>query len=458
MKILFASAEFAPVVRVGGLAEATSGLVRALRATGADVEIVLPDYGGIALAGQTERELPLPDWAGTARVRTGRHPDAGELTLVGVPGIEREHPYVDASGEGWPDNDARFMAFSAAVAELAAGDRPDVLHLNDWHTAAAVGMLHKRIPTVLTIHTLGYQGVAGDEWLERIPVGANHFAWYGGTNPLGGAINLVDRVIAVSPNYASEILTPEGGMGLDGRLAALGDRLIGIRNGIDVSVWSPMSDTKIAATFGVGDLAGREACRAALLDRAGWTDPATPIAAMVTRLVDQKGVDLVIEAARFLAGMPLRIAVLGAGDATLAAGLRALADADPDHVWFYDGYDEPIAHQLFAGADLFVMPSRFEPCGLAQMQAMAYGTIPVVTQVGGLVDTVIDADSDRSRGNGFTTSTDASGLVDALHRAVRVLRNNRRRTAIQRRGMAADWSWDEPAARHLAIYREITAD
>lgn len=457
MKILFATAELAPVARVGGLAEAASGLVRALRAAGVDVQVVLPDYDDVDLADETRVEIRLADWAGTARIRTGRHDDAGELSLVDVPGMRRDHPYVDASGEGWPDNDNRFMAFSAAVAALTAQMRPDVLHLNDWHTAAAVGLLEHPVPTVLTIHTLGYQGVSGEEWLDRLLVGADRFAWYGGTNPLGGAIDLVDRVIAVSPNYAREIVTPAGGMGLDGRLAALGDRLIGIRNGIDTSVWSPSVDTKIAAPFGVGDLAGRDICRAALRERVGWRDDGTPIASVVTRLVDQKGVDLLIDAARYLGGMPLRLAVLGAGDRALADGLRALAEAAPEQVWFHDGYDESLAHQLFAGGDLFVMPSRFEPCGLAQMQAMAYGAIPVVTRVGGLVDTVIDADADRAAGNGFTSPVDVPGLVDALHRGVRALRSSRRRAAIQRRGMAADWSWDAPAAQHLAIYRDVAA-
>jgi starch synthase len=245
-------------------------------------------------------------------------------------------------------------------------------------------------------------------------------------------------------------------MGLDDRLAALGERLVGIRNGIDVGVWSPALDTKIAATFDARDLTGRAACRAALLDRTGWTETDTPIAVMVTRLVEQKGVDLLVDAARFLAGIPLRLAVLGSGEAALTASLRELADADPGHVWFFDGYDEPLAHELFAGGDIFVMPSRFEPCGLAQMQAMAYGTIPVVTQVGGLVDTVVDADADRAHGNGFTTPVDTPGLVDALHRAVRALAHKRRRTPIQRRGMTADWSWDRPAAEHIEIYREIS--
>jgi starch synthase len=457
MKILFATAELTPVARVGGLAEAAAGLVRALRDAGAEVQVVLPDYGGVALAKQTEIPVDVPAWVGETRVRRGLHPQAGDLTLVHVPGMDRTHPYVDETGEGWPDNDHRFMGFSAAIAALATRERPDVLHLNDWHTSATVGLLADRPPTVLTIHTLGYQGVMDRAWLEHLPVDTHRFAWYNATNPLAGAIETVDRVVAVSPNYAAEIVTPEGGMGLDDRLGALGDRLIGIRNGIDTSLWDPATDPHIAEKFTSDDRTGRRACRSALAAEVGWPDDNVPIVAMVSRLVEQKGIDLLLETVRFLPHMPARLAVLGAGASELAARLAESAEHMPNHVWFLDGYDEPLAHRLFAGSDLFVMPSRFEPCGLAQMQAMAYGSIPVVTDVGGLHDTVIDADEDRDKGTGFITSTvDTAGLVDALHRGVRACRHAGRRNAIQSRGMAEDWSWASPAARHLDIYNELS--
>ncbi|MDX2380643.1 MAG: glycogen/starch synthase [Acidimicrobiia bacterium] len=456
MRVLFATAEFTPVVRVGGLAEATAGLVHALRAEGADVEVVLPDYNGIELADEVAVHVSVPAWVGDVRVRRGRHAVAGDLTLVHVPGIERPHPYVDEDGQGWPDNDHRFMSFSAVVAALATATGPDILHLNDWHTAAAVGMLHDRPPTVLTIHTLGYQGVTHRGWLERLPVDAHRFAWYDATNPLAGAIELVDRVIAVSPNYAAEILTPEAGMGLDGRLAALGDRLVGIRNGIDTSLWDPAIDHHIATTFDRDRLDHRDRCRAELAAVAGWSASTTPIAGMVTRLVEQKGIDLLLDALRFLPTMPARLVVLGAGSAELSRRLAAAAEDTPDSVWFLDGYDEALSHRIFAGSDLFVMPSRFEPCGLAQMQAMAYGSIPVVTDVGGLHDTVVDADRDRALGTGFVSRTvDSVGLVDALHRGVRAVRHAGRRRGLQARGMGRDWSWSAPAARHLELYADI---
>ncbi|MGI9614950.1 MAG: glycogen synthase, partial [Acidimicrobiales bacterium] len=420
MRVLFATAEFSPVARVGGLAEAASGLVAALRAAGVDVDVVLPDYGDLGLAGQKELAVDVPDWVGGVRVRRGRHPTVGELTLVHVPGMDRPHPYVDRNGDGWQDNDHRFMSFSAGVAALAGRLGPDVVHLNDWHTSAALGLLEEPPPTVLTIHTLGYQGVTERAWLDRLPVEPERFAWYGGANPLAGAIELADRVVAVSPNYAAEIVTEENGMGLHERLAALGDRLVGIRNGIDASVWDPTIDPIIAANYSVTDLGGRIRSRDELASQAGWPNDNVPIVGMVSRLVEQKGIDLVLDASRFLEMMPARLAVLGAGAADLAAGLAEAAADHPDRVWFFDGYDEALAHRLFAGSDLFLMPSRFEPCGLAQMQAMTYGSIPVVTDVGGLHDTVVDADRDRAAGTGFVTSSvDAAGVVDALHRAVR---------------------------------------
>lgn len=460
VRLLFATAEFAPLARVGGLAEAASGLVRALRSgyPEIDVQVVVPDYGDVELASQSVESIEVSDWVGRASLRHGVHADVGPVTLVDVPGMARPHPYVDESGEGWPDNDARFFAFSAAVAALAARDRPDLLHLNDWHTAAVTGMAAPLPPTVLTIHTLGYQGVTSQRWIERLSVDASRFAWYGGTNPLAGAIELADRVIAVSPNYATEIVTEAAGMGLHERLVALGDRLVGIRNGIDTTVWDPAIDPLVPANFETADRSGRAVCREALLAKARWPDDNVPVAAAVTRLVDQKGIDILIEAARFLPTIPMRLAVLGSGASELSSALRTLAAEQPDHVWFVDGYDVELAHWLFAGSDLYAMPSRFEPCGLGQMQAMAYGSIPVVTDVGGLHDTVIDADASRRAGTGFVSPTvDTAGVVDALHRGARALRHRRRREAIQSRGMSHDWSWTEPARRHVELYRDISS-
>lgn len=461
MKVLFASAELSPLARVGGLAEATSGLVRALRQTGVEILPVLPDYVGTALDDEVSWEIPMPSWAGPARARRGNHADVGEIILVDFPGIARPHPYVDpATSEPWPDNDGRFITFSAACAALADQLEPDVLHLNDWHTASTVGFLSNPPPTVLTIHTLGYQGVTDASWLSRWPIDSWKFAWYDVANPLVGAIRSADAIIAVSPNYAAEVLRPETGMGMHDELGRRGEALVGIRNGIDVSVWNPSTDQIIPASYDFATVkVGKLAARRDLLERAGWEDDRSLLISVVSRLVDQKGMDLIVDLAPFLRGIGARVFLLGSGTPQITADIRAAADAHPDVlVAETDSYDEPLAHLLFAGADVFAMPSRFEPCGLAQMQAMAYGTPTIGTAVGGLVDTIIDIDADRQRGTGFlTTTNDLAGLVDATHRAVRAIGSAPRRRAMQKRGMTTDWSWNAPAQQHIDLYDRTIA-
>jgi starch synthase len=457
MRVLFATAELSPIVSAGGLGEAASGLASALRSAGVDVEIVLPAYQRWELSDTTRTELAVPDWAAPAVAVSGRHPLVGPLTLIECPGIERPNPYVDENGQGWIDNDRRFGSFSAAVAALADLRQPDVIHLNDWHTGLVPALVGTDRPTVLTIHNLGHQGWADASWLHRLPHHRDAFARGDACNMLAGAIRTADRVVAVSPSYAREILTHEGGMGLDDVLVDRGEAVTGILNGIDTEVWDPTSDPHLAAPYdlaGVDD--GKAANRSALLSEIGWTETGEPLIAMVTRLVDQKGVDLALDAARFVEGAQARLVILGSGERALADRAHELAAARPDRVWFLEGFDVPLSHRMFAACDLLLMPSRFEPCGLAQMQAMAYGTIPVVTSVGGLRDTVIDADRARADGNGFVaTSLDTAGVVDAVHRATRALRHSRRRSALIRRGMSADWSWQAPADEVIELYQSV---
>lgn len=454
MRVLFAAAELAPVIRVGGLAEAAGGLVAQLRKMDVDVDVVLPDYGGVELRKEKRHSIAVPGWAGEMWVRSGTHPAVGELTLLGSAELQRPHPYVDASGIGWLDNDLRFMQFSAAVAARRDATAPDVVHLNDYHTAAAVALGTVPRPTVLTIHTLGYQGVASGGWLDVIDRGAADFFWYDQFNPLAGGITQADRVIAVSPNYAREIVSEELGMGMHHLLASKGDRLVGILNGIDADDWNPATDKAIKAQFDADTVERRDACRADLLDIAGW-EGKDVVVGVVTRLVDQKGIDILLGAVPHLATMPARLFVLGSGLAEFAGPLRNAAEMAPDRVFFNDGYDLALAHKIFAGSDLYGMPSRFEPCGLAQMQAMRYGSVPVVTPVGGLVDTVLDADSSR-KGTGFVShNLSDAGFVDALHRALRARKNSKRWAGIRHRGMSHDWSWVGPAAKHLDLYAEL---
>ncbi|MBA3289753.1 MAG: glycogen/starch synthase [Acidimicrobiia bacterium] len=459
MRVLYATAELAPVASVGGLAQAAAGLTAELRRQGVDVDIVMPDYGGAELAEQSSHELAVPAWAGPAGVRVGDHAVAGRLHLVSGPGLARPHPYLQSDGTGWPDNDLRFLAFAQAVAALAREDPPDVLHLNDWHTATVLAAFQVAPPTVLSIHNLAYQGVTTGHWTSGMGPRAHHYEWYGNTNPLSGGIALADAVVAVSPSYADEIRTPVGGFGLDALLRFRGAGLVGILNGIDTDVWNPAVDAHLPTTYAVTDpaaIAGaKTANRAALGARCGWPDDGVPLVTMVTRLTGQKGVDLVAPVVPVLAEIPLRLAVLGAGDAALAGALAALATDHPGSFAFVERYDEALAHQLFGGGDLYLMPSRFEPCGLAQMQAMRYGTIPVVTAVGGLRDTVPDVDS-RADGNGVVASSpEPVAITAALFRAARLLADGDRRVALVQRLMGLDWSWRAPAAEHVDLYTRI---
>jgi starch synthase len=449
-----------PVTSVGGLGEAVAGLTGELRTTGVDVDVVIPDYAPlrVCLDGEVRRRLRVPSWASPASVRVGAHATAGRLHLVSVPGIDRSHPYLRPDGSGWPDNDARFLAFSRAVAALVRADRPDVLHLHDWHTGAVLAALPEPPPSVLTLHNVAYQGVTDARWLRRIGPLGRHYEWWGGTNPLAGAIALVDRIVAVSPHYADEIRTPAGGFGLDVPLRQRGAAVTGIRNGIDTARWDPSTDRLLAVTFGVGGRslpAARARNRAAVLERFGWADDGTPLAVMVSRLTDQKGVDLVVPVVPVLGHLPMRLAVLGVGEASLARTLAALATDHRATLGFVEARDEPLAHRMFGGGDVFVMPSRFEPCGLAQMEAMRYGAIPVVTPVGGLVDTVPDIDA-CSEGNGIVADGVSSvGLTSALFRAARLLADRRRHLSVVRRVMGLDWSWRAPAAAYRDAYEDV---
>jgi starch synthase len=427
-----------------------------LRRQGVDVEFVMPDYGGVELADERVVGLAVPSWVGMARLRVGVHPDVGRLHLVSVPGIERPHPYLQPNGEGWVDNSERFFRFARAVAAYVEHDPPDVLHLNDWHTAPALAALADPPPSVLSLHNLAYQGVTGASWLGLIGPRAAHYEWWGDTNPLSGGLALADRIVAVSPHYATEIVTREGGFGLDEPLRNRGTDLVGILNGIDTDTWNPATDPLIESNFDVESLGGREPNRVALRRRLGLPVDDVPLATVVTRLTHQKGIDLLAPLVPLLAQIPMRLAILGSGDAGLAAHLHDLATRHPASFAFVEGYDEVLSHLMFAGADVYLMPSRFEPCGLTQMQAMRYGAVPVVTAVGGLVDTVLDTDRDR-RGTGFVAgAATPHDMVAAMFRAARAARDRRRLVALQRRMMTIDWSWAAPAREYSALYRELS--
>ena len=461
--MLFATAELAPIAAVGGLAQAAGGLVAELRRQGVDVDLVMPDYGGIELADEATRDLSVPGWAGPARLRTGRHADVGALNLVDAPRLARSHPYLQPDGSGWPDNDRRFLAFCQAIAAIADSTAPDLIHLNDWHTGATLAALDGSIPSVLSLHNIAYQGFTDGAWLPHLGPRGWHYEWFGGTNPLSGAIALADAIVAVSPTHAAEILTADGGFGLDGALRHRWAAVSGILNGIDTDVWNPDTDAALVANYAASTkkperTVARAANRAAIRERAGFADDDVPLAVVVSRLTGQKGADLLVPIVPILRSIPLRLVVLGSGEANIAEALATAAEAEPEWFCFVNGYDDPFAHLLHGGADLLLVPSRFEPCGLTQMQAMRYGAIPVVTDVGGLHDTVADADED-SNGTGFRApETTSVAFTSALFRAARHLATARARATLSGRGMKLDWSWSGPAREYVALYQRLIGD
>jgi starch synthase len=393
-------------------------------------------------------------WSGAA--------DGYRLRLVQHAGsFDRDGLYMDADGD-YADNAARFTLLGRAALEaIRAEARPvDVLHGHDWQAGPALlSLVHRygadpllaNTATMLTCHNLAYHGWTPrrDAWQLDLPesVGATD-----GVDLLREAIGAADLVNTVSPTYARESLTPASGGGLDDALRARGDRYLGILNGIDTELWDPAADATLEAPYSASDLAGKAETRAELCVRHG-IDPGGPLLGVVGRLDPQKGFDLVTAAAPALVAQGARLIVLGTGNAQLIAGLVKLAERQPDRVIVLDRFDRDEARRIYAGADLFLMPSRFEPCGQGQLISMRYGTLPIVRATGGLADTVTDADADPEHGNGFVFGpAEPVALIEATTRAMAALRDAPRFGAIVARGMTRDYSWRVPARQYESAY------
>lgn len=484
LRILFATPEAAPWVKTGGLGDVSAALPAALAEAGLEVRVLLPAYpavvsafpGRVALA-QVER--PGAELLPATISRVPLQPRL-ELLLVECPACYERHggPYQDRSGRDWPDNALRFGLLSKLAALLASNEtpldwRPDVLHCNDWQTALAPAYLRYRhepiAATVTTIHNLAFQGLFPMTRIHALDLPAaattvEGVEFHGKISFLKAGLQHSDRLTTVSPTYAREICEPEHGFGLDGLLRHRRDLrngdLVGILNGIDTREWDPATDGSIAARYSARSLALKQLNRAALGERLGLALKAdTPLLGMISRLTRQKGADLVIEAAPALLARGARLAVLGSGDDDLEARWRALAAAHPGRIAAHVGFDEALAHLIEAGADMFLMPSRFEPCGLNQMYSLAYGTPPVVRATGGLADTVVDCTpgtlADGSA-NGFTFGPAAAhALLAAVDRALGAWRDQGTWRRLQRSGMARDWGWRPAAAQYARLYRSI---
>lgn len=480
MRIAMISSECEPFAKTGGLADVVDALSRALGRMGHEVDVYLPRYrtlarlpadpSPLAIAvplgadpsarhGDGLRRVPVTVWSAPA--------DGYRLRLVEHdPSFARDGFYGGPDGD-YPDNGARFTLLGRAALEaIRAEARPvDVLHGHDWQAGPAilsldaryrVDPLLARTPSVLTCHNLAYHGwVPRDRaWALDLPEAIGEPA---GVDLLREAVRTAELVNTVSPTYARESLTPEYGAGLDGDLQARGDRYSGILNGIDTDLWDPAADPVLAAAYSLVDRSGKAACRADLAGRHG-IDPAGPILGLVGRLDPQKGFDLVAGAAERLVAAGARLVVLGTGDERLVDTLRALAARHADRVAVIGRFDRDEARRIYAGADAFLMPSRFEPSGQGQLIALRYGTVPIVRRTGGLADTIRDADRDPARGNGFVFEpADPDAFLDAALRAIAAWADRPRWDAIVGRGMAEDPSWSGPASRYLALYERAIA-
>ena len=471
LRILFVAAECAPFFKVGGLADVIGSLPQALQAMGHDVRVIIPRYRPIDArqyaVKRVDRFIDVPT-ADTARTT-----EVVESNFTGVPTyfVWDERFFGRDKVYGQPDELMAYVFFSRAVIEfLRIIDWvPDVLHAHDWHAGPALMYLatrgrrearFKSIASLLTIHNLFFQGAGGNALFR--------FAGFNQTPPrlIGeapGSVNWLARGIAyadaintVSPTYAKQILTREFGEGLSDLLHQRRDQLGGVLNGLDLHEWNPQADPLLVERFDAGALKKRAANKRAVQDELKLKrKPHSLLIGMVSRLFEQKGLDILMEAASQLLQRDVQLAILGSGDEKYHAALQSLSAQYPGRIGVDHNFNEPLARKIYGGCDVFLMPSHFEPCGLSQMIAMRYGAVPVVRATGGLADTVIDADRSQKRGTGFTFAAyTARALVGALDRALAGYVDPDRWQAIQRRGMAADFSWNASAQQYVELYRQ----
>lgn len=461
MRILFPTAEVAPYSKTGGLGDVAAALPRALARLGHDVLVVTPWYRSV-------RSEPAPYWIGDVQVPfDGGFEPVGVGTLegngvrfafVGHPDFGRDQLY------GYPDDVKRFARFARAVPQVAErlGFQPDVVHAHDWHTGYLPLLLERGwhlpegfpyLPSIFTVHNVQFQGEADmAETLHWLRLGStearSYLDHFGAANAMQAGVGFASRVTTVSPTYALELQLPEFGFSLDGTFRAVAGKTVGILNGIDDAVWNPRTDPHIKARYHAADMAGKAACKADLA-QLFELDPSRPLLGVISRFAEQKGIDLVLAASERLLAMGWSLLFLGTGDPGLEAAVRVLSFERQGQVASVIGYDEALSHRIYAAADALAVPSRFEPCGLTQMIAMRYGTIPIVRATGGLRDTVKHGQT----GFLFEHAT-PEGLLWAAEEALRAY-GTPRWSEMQHAGMVQDLSWDSSARRYAELYASV---
>ncbi|MBI1207370.1 MAG: glycogen synthase GlgA [Azospirillum sp.] len=483
MRVLFVASECYPLVKTGGLADVVGALPLALAGLGCDARVLIPAYPGVRdrLQG-VETVLSLGDLIGASgALLSGRTGEGLPVLLLDAPDwfARPGNPYLAADGKDWPDNAQRFAALAWAASRIALGAlegwRPDLVHAHDWQAGLTPAYLahsgqarcgQRRPPTLLTIHNLAFQGVFPARLLAELRLPPESFAiagveFHDQIGFLKAGLHYADHISTVSPTYAQEIRTPELGMGLDGVLRTRHQALTGILNGIDDALWNPASDPLIGHPYGPDRLSGKLHNKMALQTELGLAPgDDQPLFCVISRLTQQKGLDLLTEA--MLRGLTARggqLAVLGAGDAHLQAAFSRAAARYPGRIAVVLGYDEALSHRIQAGADAIIIPSRFEPCGLTQLYGLRYGTLPIVSRVGGLADTVIDANVAALRdgvATGFQFSpTTTAGLGLALDRVFALFAAREAWRLVQRRAMTRDVGWSSAAEHYQTLYHSL---
>jgi starch synthase len=475
MRILFVASEGIPYSKTGGLGDVIGGLPKELAGLGHEVAVLLPNYRGTKIEPKVVLEsltVPVGSRLRFPSIVGGFKRDGVRYDFLDDPEyFDRDTLYGGPSGD-YPDNPERFAEFSRAALEYAKLVwRPDVIHCHDWQTAL-LPVFQKtlylsdpvlaRIPTLLTIHNMGYQGLFPPEVLDRVGLPKNLFTvdgmeFYGRVNFLKGGIIFTDWLTTVSRGYAEEIQTEEYGCGLDGVIRNRADRLVGILNGVDYAAWSPETDKLIAVPYSADDLSGKAVCKHDLLEQFGLPTNKLdrPLFGIISRFVDQKGFDLLVEAAEEILKEDIQIAALGTGMPEYQDFFRQLAAENPQQVAVRIAYDNKMAHKIEAGADVFLMPSRYEPCGLNQIYSLRYGTLPLVRATGGLEDTVEPYDPKTGAGTGFKFKEyKAEALVTCLREAVGVWGDRKAWLKLQTTAMARDFSWRASAGQYAALYEK----